>query len=258
MTILYIPNSGGPKCSSIQKKIVRAFKFWGFKIEISFNIKVANFLDVILNLSDNFYRPFLKTDQYPFYINVNSNHPNSIIKQVPKAVNTRISRLSSNKKISVKLVKCILLKLFTESLTRCPVTGWKIANHRLPFFRFPPDPYEGVSYERPSSFACVIPQNQDMPACSLSLLDANTRLWGFFQQLKHKKQGSIFFNPTKRTQEIQTVKRTPFTSKFPANQLFARTIFSFLSFYVNISFFYNILNRVAFLSFCRSRNIVTM
>ena len=32
-------------------------------------------------------------------INVNSNHPNSIIKQVPKAVNTRISRLSSNKKI---------------------------------------------------------------------------------------------------------------------------------------------------------------
>ena len=26
-SILYIPNSDGPKCSSIQKKIIRAFKF---------------------------------------------------------------------------------------------------------------------------------------------------------------------------------------------------------------------------------------
>ena len=79
--ILYIPNSDGPKCSSIQKKI-RAFKFLGIKTEISSNIKIANFLDVTLNLSDNSYRPFLKTNQYPSYINVNSNHPSSIIKQV--------------------------------------------------------------------------------------------------------------------------------------------------------------------------------
>ena len=32
-------------------------------------------------------------------MNVNSNHPSSIIKQVPKAVNMRLRRLSSNKKI---------------------------------------------------------------------------------------------------------------------------------------------------------------
>ena len=50
--ILYMPNSDGPKFSSIQKKIIRAFKFLGFKIEISSNIKKANFLDVTLNLSD--------------------------------------------------------------------------------------------------------------------------------------------------------------------------------------------------------------
>ena len=97
--ILYITNSDGSKCSSTQKKIIRTFKFFGFKMEISSNIKVANFLDVTLNLFDNSYRPFLKTDEYPPYIYVNSNHPNSIIKQLPKAVNTRISRLSSNKKL---------------------------------------------------------------------------------------------------------------------------------------------------------------
>ena len=59
----------------------------------------------IAKLSDNSYIPFLKTDQYSSYINVNSNHPNFIIKQVPKAVNTRISRLSSNKKIFLESSK---------------------------------------------------------------------------------------------------------------------------------------------------------
>ena len=84
---------------SIQKKIIRDFKFLGFKIEISSNIKIANIFDVTLNFSDNSNRPFLRTNQYPSYINVNSNQPSFIIKQVLKAVNMRISRLSSNKKV---------------------------------------------------------------------------------------------------------------------------------------------------------------
>ena len=96
--ILYIPKSDGPNCFIIQKNIIRASKFLGFKIEISSNIKIANFLDVTLNFSDNSYRPFLKTNQYPSYIKVNSNHPSSIIKQVPKAVHMRMRRLSSNQK----------------------------------------------------------------------------------------------------------------------------------------------------------------
>ena len=114
--ILYTPNSNGPKCSSIQEKIIRAFKFLGIKIEISFNIKIANYVDVTLNLSDNSYRPFLKTKQYPSYINVNSNHPSSIIKQVTKAVNMRIRRLSSNKKICHESSK-----MYIEALKNCGV-----------------------------------------------------------------------------------------------------------------------------------------
>ena len=97
--LLYIPNSNGPLCSSIQKGIIKAFKFWGFKIEISSNIKIVNFLDVTLDLSNNSYKPFIKTNQNPSYIDINSNHPKNIIKQVPKAVNLRISKLSANEKI---------------------------------------------------------------------------------------------------------------------------------------------------------------
>ena len=54
--MMYIPNSNGPNSSSIQKKIIRAFKLLGFKIEISSN----NFLDVTLDLSNNTYKPFIK------------------------------------------------------------------------------------------------------------------------------------------------------------------------------------------------------
>ena len=101
---MYIPNSNGPNSSSIQKKIIRAFKLLGFKIEISSNNKIVNFLDVTLDLS-NTYKPFIKMDQSPSYINVNSNHPKVIIKQVPKAVNLRIRNLSSNEEIFRKVSK---------------------------------------------------------------------------------------------------------------------------------------------------------
>ena len=97
--IIYIPNSNGPNSSSIQKKIIRAFKLLGFKIEISSNNKIDNFLDVTLDLSNNTYKPFIKIDQSLSYININSNHPKAIIKQVPKAVNLRIRNLSANEEI---------------------------------------------------------------------------------------------------------------------------------------------------------------
>ena len=89
--LMYIPNSNGPNSSSIQKKIIRAFKLLGFKIEISSNNKIVNFLDVTLDLSNNIYKPFIKIDQFPSYININSNHPKAIIKQVPKAVNLSVN-----------------------------------------------------------------------------------------------------------------------------------------------------------------------
>ena len=60
---------------------------------------MVNFLDVTLNLNDNSYKPFSKTNALPTYIIVSSNHPASIIKQIPNAVNIRISRLSLSKNI---------------------------------------------------------------------------------------------------------------------------------------------------------------
>ena len=69
------------------------------EIELSSNNKIVNFLDMTLNLSNNTYKPFIQTNQCPSYININSNHPKTIIKQVLKAVNLRIRNLSANEKI---------------------------------------------------------------------------------------------------------------------------------------------------------------
>ena len=62
------------------------------------NLKVVNYLDVTLDLSTGKYYPYRKPDNNPLYINVNSNHPPSIIKQLPKSISTRISSLSCNSK----------------------------------------------------------------------------------------------------------------------------------------------------------------
>ena len=97
--LISVPNSNRPLTSKIQKKVIRAFEYIGLKIEISSNLKIVNFLDVTLNLSNNSYKPFSKSTTIPTYINVNSNHPASKIKQIPNAIDIRISRLLSSKNI---------------------------------------------------------------------------------------------------------------------------------------------------------------
>ena len=70
-----------------------------FLKQFSYKLIFHFFLDVTLDLSNNSYKPFIKPNQNPSYINVNSNHPKNIIKQIPKAVNLRIGKLSANEKI---------------------------------------------------------------------------------------------------------------------------------------------------------------
>ena len=67
----------------------------GLKIEVSSNLKIVDFLDVTFNLNDNSYKPINKTNTIPTYINVRSNQPKSIIRQISNTTSNRINRLSS-------------------------------------------------------------------------------------------------------------------------------------------------------------------
>ena len=58
---------------------------------------MVNFLDVTFDLSTGEYKPYRKPNDDPLYINKHSNHPPSILRQLPTSINKRISTLSSDK-----------------------------------------------------------------------------------------------------------------------------------------------------------------
>ncbi|KAL9966710.1 hypothetical protein ACROYT_G024826 [Oculina patagonica] len=78
----------------VRKKFSEILGNLGLKITVQSNLKVVNYLDVTLNLTTGKYYPYRKPDNNPLYINVDSNHPPSVIRQIPASISTRISGLS--------------------------------------------------------------------------------------------------------------------------------------------------------------------
>lgn len=89
----------GPQVEKIRKEVFKLFKELDLKVTIEGNLTSTDFLDVHFNLRDDSFRPFKKANADLTYINVKSNHPSNIKKQLPKMVNDRISKLSSSEQI---------------------------------------------------------------------------------------------------------------------------------------------------------------
>ena len=66
------------------------------KITAEANLHAVNFLDVTFDLDNGKFKPYRKPNDDPLYINRHSNHPPSIIKQLPTSINKRISALSAD------------------------------------------------------------------------------------------------------------------------------------------------------------------
>ena len=92
-------NMSGPGNERIKKDIQKTFKEKGLDIIIQCNLKVVDYLDLTFNLNDGSYRPYRKPDDETCYIHVDSDHPPNIIKQVPLAIERRLSELSSSEQI---------------------------------------------------------------------------------------------------------------------------------------------------------------
>ena len=80
----------------IKKQIRKTFSD-NLKITIEANKKVVDFLDVTLDLNKGTYKPFIKPNNTPLYVHRESNHPPSIIRNIPAAINKRLNETSSNK-----------------------------------------------------------------------------------------------------------------------------------------------------------------
>ena len=51
----------------------------------------VNFLDVTCNLTNGTFRPYKKPNDKLLYIHTSSSHPPQILKQLPNAINERLS-----------------------------------------------------------------------------------------------------------------------------------------------------------------------
>ena len=92
----------GPQIERIKKNIVQLYKRNGLKITININFHQVNFLDVTLELNEDKFWPYRKPNNQNLYIDKSSNHPPSIIKEVPKMIEKRISELSCSPEEFVK------------------------------------------------------------------------------------------------------------------------------------------------------------
>ncbi len=94
-----IENANGPMMDRIRKDLHKCFKDEGLKIKVDINMQTVDFLDTTLNIIDNSYKPYRKPNDTPLYVHKHSNHPPSIIKNLPEMINKRLSNISSNKTV---------------------------------------------------------------------------------------------------------------------------------------------------------------
>ena len=95
----------GPQAEKMRKNIIKLFKDNSLRITIVMNECTANFLDATLNLTTGKHMPYKKSNDTPLYIHKHSNHPPSIIKQIPSMIETRVSDLSSDPSEFAKVIE---------------------------------------------------------------------------------------------------------------------------------------------------------
>ena len=98
----------------MRKDRISLFKEESRSITIDTNLIETNLLDVIFNLATGRLFLFSKPYNVTLYKNVKSNHLSTIIKDLPKMINKRLSELSCNKNEFDK-AKLLYEKLLKES-----------------------------------------------------------------------------------------------------------------------------------------------
>ena len=87
---LAVINQTPQKIEKIKKEICKIFAQNNLRITIEANKKIVNFLEVTLDLTTGRFKPFSKPATTPLYVHSKSNHPPSIIRNIPEAINKRL------------------------------------------------------------------------------------------------------------------------------------------------------------------------
>ena len=95
--LIIVDKSIPKKCDGIRKRLHRLFGEFGFRLDMQTDLKIADYLDVTLNLYNGTVSPFRKRNQDLLYVDRVSNHPIQVFKHIPKGIENRLSNNSSNK-----------------------------------------------------------------------------------------------------------------------------------------------------------------
>jgi hypothetical protein len=96
---LSVIEGNGQEVDRVRKKLTKLFKEEGLKITTEGNITVVDYLDVVLDLKNNSYKPFTKVNANTKYVSLQSNHPPVVLANIPDAVSKRLSSVSSSKEM---------------------------------------------------------------------------------------------------------------------------------------------------------------
>ena len=94
-----VRSNSGRQADQYRKTVTKIMKDNGLRVVVKCNLKIVDYLDITFNLGEGTYKPFKKPNNHPRYVHVESNHPKSILKQIPKSISKRISANSSNETI---------------------------------------------------------------------------------------------------------------------------------------------------------------
>ena len=83
----------------LKKKVCEVFRKVGLAITITANQNEVDFLDITINMKNETFKPFIKLNDKPEYVNKLSNHPPQILKNIPIGINKRLANISANKEI---------------------------------------------------------------------------------------------------------------------------------------------------------------
>eukprot|EP00116_Pleurobrachia_bachei_P002966 sb/3463228/ len=92
---IMLEHVSGPRVERIRKDLIQEFAGEGLKIVVSPPLLSVDFLDVTFR-TDGSYRPYRKPDKKTEYVHRLSNHPPTILNNIPGMINQRINSISSN------------------------------------------------------------------------------------------------------------------------------------------------------------------
>ena len=93
---LSVMKGTGHEKDKTRKALILAFKEEGLSITWEINIKKVHFLDVLLDLENECYKPYHKKNGKLSYVSPGSNHPRMVLNNIPEGINRRLSSISSN------------------------------------------------------------------------------------------------------------------------------------------------------------------